>query len=436
MALRIVPGDASKEERHWWSAASIVHYSFASLAWNALRGHRHWPRALRAPQPGRTYDVVIVGGGGHGLATAYYLAKQHGVRNVAVLERSVIGHGNSGRNTQVIRSDYFHLPSSRFYERSLRLYEGLSQELNYNVMLSQRGVINLAHSPHELEHARRVANAIRMNGVDAEILDAAEVAKHVPALNLRSRYPVAGAVVQWRGGIARHDAVVWGFARAADALGVDIIQQCDVAGFRMERGRLAGVLTSRGEISTRTVCLCVAGHSTLLARQAGVELPLKSIALQAMVTEPVKPLLDVVVFSAAVHVYVSQSERGEIVIGGGAEQYNSYAQRGGLPMFEANARAAVELLPSLSRLRVMRQWAGTVDISPDTSPIMGPTGVDGLYVSGGWGTGGYKAIPAGGEAMAWTLTNGRPAPLIEAFALDRFSRGAFLDEGAAAGVAH
>ena len=411
-------------------------YSFASLVGHALRGHRNWPRVLRAPEPKRAYDVVIVGGGGHGLATAYFLAKQHGIRDVAVLERTVIGHGNSGRNTQVIRSDYFHLPSSRFYERSLRLYEGLSRELNFNVMLSQRGKINLAHSPHEMEHVRRWANSIRLNGVDAEMLTRAELGRLVPNLNLDARYPIEGGLVQWRGGIARHDAVVWAFARAADALGVDIIQGCEVTGFELEGRRLASVRTNRGAIATRRACLAVAGHTSVLARKAGFSLPLTSMALQAMVTEPVKPLIDHVVFSSAIHVYLSQSDRGEVVIGGGADAFNTYAQRGGLPNLEANAQAAVELFPVLSRLRVMRQWAGIVDISPDTSPIMGSTPVEGLYVNAGWGTGGYKAIPAGGETMAWTLANGQPHPLISAFGLDRFTSGALVDEGAAAGVAH
>jgi sarcosine oxidase subunit beta len=411
-------------------------YSFASLVAHALRGHRHWPRVLRAPEPKRAYDVVIVGGGGHGLATAHFLAKAHGIRNVAVLERTVIGHGNSGRNTQVTRSDYFHLPSSKFYERSLRLYEGLSRELNFNVMLSQRGKINLAHSPHELEILRRSVNAIRMNGVDSEMLTRADLRRLMPHLNLDARLPVEGGAVQWRGGISRHDAVVWGFARAADALGVDIVQGCEVTGFDVEGGRLRGVRTSRGDIATSRACLAVAGHTSVLARKAGLELPLTSMALQAMVTEPVKPVLDHVMFSTAIHVYLSQSDRGELVIGGGADVYNSYAQRGGLPVLEANAQAAVELFPCLSRLRVMRQWAGIVDISPDTSPIMGATPVEGLYINAGWGTGGYKAIPAGGETMAWTIAKGETHPLIAAFGLERFTSGALIDEGAASGVAH
>jgi len=377
-----------------------------------------------------------VGGGGHGLATAYHLARDHGIRRVAVLERAAIGQGNSGRNTQVSRSDYFHLVSSRFYERSLQLYEGLSRELNFNVMLSQRGKINLAHDSHELEILRRATNACRANGVDGEMLSAEDLYRLMPALNRHARYPIIGGSVQWRGGISRHDAVVSAYARAATGLGVDIIQGCEVRDFLRRGDTLVGVETNRGRIAAPRICLAVAGHSTQLARKAGLELPLTSMALQAMVSEPVKPLLDHVVMSAKIHVYLSQSDRGEIVIGGGADAYPSYAQRGGLPLLEANVRAALELFPALSRLRLMRQWAGTVDISPDTTPIMGPTPVPGLYVNCGWGTGGYKAIPAGGETMAYTLATGRPHRLIEAFGLDRFVAGRLIDEGAAAGVAH
>lgn len=411
-------------------------YSFLALARHAVNGHRKWPRAIRAADPKPAYDAVIIGGGGHGLATAYFLAKVHGMRRIAVLEKNAIGHGNSGRNTQVTRSDYFHLSSSKFFERSLRLYEDLGRELNYNIMLSQRGKITLAHSPHELEFQRRNVNAIRMNGVDAEMLTPEDLRRIEPMLNLDCRFPIVGGAAQWRGGISRHDAVVWAFARAASSLGVDIVQGCEVTGFRIEGGHVKGVETTRGPITAAKVCLAVAGHSSVLAAKAGVRLPVTSLALQAMVTEPVKPLLNTVMMSGAIHVYVSQSDRGEIVIGGGADVHASYAQRGGLPNLEANAQSAVELFPCLSRLRVMRQWAGIVDISPDTSPIMGVTPVAGLYVSAGWGTGGYKAIPAGGETMAWTIANGRSHALITAFGLDRFASGALVDEGAASGVAH
>ena len=410
-------------------------YSFFALARHAVNG-RPWPRALHRPTLKPAYDAVIIGGGGHGLATAYFLAKEHGMKNVAVLERGAIGQGNSGRNTQVVRSDYFHLESSRFFDRSLALYEGLSRELNFNVMLSQRGKVSLAHSPHEMELLRRTVNAIRMNGVDAEIVTARELAKLEPMLNLACRFPIEGAAVQWRGGISRHDAVVWAFARAAGALGVDIVQGCEVTGFRIEGGRIRGVETTQGPIAAPRVLMAVAGHSSELARKAGLRLPIQSMCLQAMVTEPVKPLIDHVLVSSMIHVYVSQTGRGEIVIGGGADTFGSYAQRGGLPVFEANVQAAVELFPCLGRLRVMRQWAGVVDITPDTSPIMGKTPVEGLFISAGWGTGGYKAIPAGGEAMAWTIANGEPPESILPFALERFATGALVDEGAASGVAH
>jgi sarcosine oxidase subunit beta len=415
---------------------TMQRYSFLALARHAVNGRRDWPRVLHHPSLKKTYDAVIIGGGGHGLATAYFLAKNHGMRNIAVLERGAIGQGNSGRNTQVVRSDYYHLVSSKFFDRSLHLYEGLSRELNYNIMLSQRGKVSLAHSPHEMEVMRRTVNAIRMNGVDAEMLSVSDLRKLEPMLKIDCRYPVEGAAVQWRGGISRHDAVAWAFARAAGALGVDIVQGCEVTGFSIEGGHVTGVETTLGPVAAPRVCIAVAGHSSVLARKAGVELPLHSTCLQAMVTEPVKPLIETVMSSAPIHVYVSQTSRGEVVIGGGADVFNSYAQRGGLPVFESNAQAAIELFPCLSRLRVLRQWAGIVDISPDTSPVMGLTPVEGLFISAGWGTGGYKAIPAGGETMAWTLANGRPHELITAFDLGRFTTGALVDEGAASGVAH
>jgi sarcosine oxidase subunit beta len=411
-------------------------YSLLSLIRNSLTGHRRWSQAWRTPEPRRAYDVVVVGAGGHGLATAYYLARNHGIRNVAVLEKGWLGGGNSGRNTQVVRSNYFWPASAAFYEHSLRLYEGLSRELNFNVMLSQRGILTLAHSEHELEGLRRWANAILVNGIDSELMTAAEIKKLMPLINLDGRLPIVGGFIQRRGGVSRHDAVVWGYARAADSLGVDILQRCEVLDLRTEGGRVTGVETSRGRIDAGCVVLSVAGHSSVLAAKVGLRLPISSVALQAMVSEPIKPCLDTALLSAAVHVYLSQSDRGELVLGGGADLYTSYAQRGGLPVLDANVTALLELFPAFSRLRLMRQWAGIVDITPDTTPIMGLTPMQDLYINCGWGTGGYKAIPGGGDAMAWTIANRTPHPLIRDFGLDRFARGMLIDEGAAAGVAH
>ncbi len=411
-------------------------YSIWNIARHAATGHRNWDPAWRSPELKDSYDVVIIGGGGHGLATAYFLAREHGITNVAVLEKGYIGGGNTGRNTQVVRSNYFYPESSDFYDRSLQLYERLTQDLEFNLMLSQRGILSVAHSRHELEGQRRWANAIQMNGVDSEVLTADEIARLEPALNMNSHYPIVGGFVQRRGAVVRHDAVAWGFARAASDLGVDIIQQCEVTGFDMEAGRIRGVRTTRGNIATESVGVAVAGHSTQLADMAGIHLPITSMSLQAMVTEPVKPILNTIILSAAIHVYVSQSDRGEVVIGGGADVHNSFAQRGTVPPMEANIRAIVELFPSLSRLKLLRQWAGIVDISPDTTPILGKTPVQGLYFNCGWGTGGFKAIPAGGETFAHTIAHDDPHPLVEAFSLERFYTGALVDEGAAAGVAH
>jgi sarcosine oxidase subunit beta len=411
-------------------------YSFLKVLGHAARGNRDWEQAWRSPELKKSYDMVVIGGGGHGLATAYYLARKHGVRSVALLERGHIGQGNSGRNTQVTRSNYFYPVSSSFFDHSLQLYEGLGQDLNFNVMLRQDGLIALAHSPHELEGMRRWANAIRMNGVAAEMLDATQIREMVPILNARPRFPIVGGLLQRRAGISRHDATVWGYARGASQYGADLIQNCEVTGFRTSGDRITAVETSQGVVNCGRVVMSVSNHCSVLARLAGFRLPITTMTLQAMVTEPIEPILDPVVISASIHAYVSQSDRGEIVIGGGADVFNSYRQRGSFHVTRGILAAVLELFPSFSRLKLMRQWAGAVDITPDTSPIMGLTPVRGLYINCGWGTGGYKAIPAGGDTMAYTAVHDRPHPLIAAFDLARFERGALVDEGAAAGVAH
>jgi len=414
----------------------MSHYSALSILRNAFSGHRNWTRAWQDPAPKKHYDVVIIGAGGHGLATAYYLSKYQGVKNIAVLEKGYLGGGNTGRNTQVSRSNYFYPQSCSFYEHSLKLFENLAQEINFNVMLSQRGILSVCHSQHEVEMYRRWANAIQMNGIDSEILTREEIKKRVPHINLDCRFPVWGGFVQNRGGISRHDAVAWGYARQACAAGVHLIQQCEVTGMKTTDNRVTAVQTSKGTITADKFALCVAGYSSQLAAMAGLRLPITSITLQAMVTEPVRQIFDTVMMSARIHVYVSQSNRGEIVVGGGADLYNSYAQRGSLNTHHDNFSALVELLPIFSRLRLMRQWAGVCDMAYDVSPIVGKTAVENLYVSTGWGTGGYKAIPAGGDTLAYTIANDRPHELLRPFQLERFDNGRLVDEGAASGVAH
>ncbi len=408
----------------------MVRYSLLSLARNALTRHERWPQAWRSPPPRSAYAVVIIGGGGHGLATAYYLAKNHGITDVAVLEKGWLGLGNTGRNTTIVRSNYLLEPNARFYEHSLKLWEGLSRELNFNVMFSQRGVLNLAHSDTQLDAYARRGNAMRLNGIDAELLTTEQVQARVPLLDCsaHARFPIYGGLLQRRGGTARHDAVAWGYARAADARGIDIIQQCEVTGFRIEGGRVLGVETTRGYIGAQKVGLAVAGHSGQLAAKAGLRLPIETHVLQAMVSEPVKPVLDTVVTSGAAHCYLSQSDKGELVMGGDLDFYNSYGQRGNLPALEHVVRSVVALFPAFSRLRVMRTWGGVMDMTMDGSPIIGKTPIAGLYLDGGWCYGGFKATPASGWVFAHTIANDEPHPLNADFSLFRFQRGAMIDE--------
>jgi sarcosine oxidase, subunit beta len=397
-------------------------YSFAALARHALGGHRGWRPLWRKASPKQRYHVVIIGGGGHGLATAYYLAKEHGIRDVAVLEKGPIGLGNTGRNTTIIRSNYLWDESARLYEHSLKLWEGLSVELNFNLMLSQRGVLNLAHTLADVREGVRRVNANRLSGVDAEWLEPEAVREFCPILSISPD--------------ARHDAVAWGYARAADAMGVDIIENCEVTAIRVSGGRVGEIETTRGTIFADKIAISAAGHNSVVAAMAGVRLPLQSHPLQALVSEPVKPVLDCVVMSNTVHVYVSQSDKGELVMGAGIDAFSSYAQRGSFPIIEAQMAAALELFPIFSRLKMLRSWAGIVDVCPDASPIIGKLPVAGLYLNGGWGTGGFKATPGAGHVFAHTITHDAPHPLAAPFALDRFTTGALVDEHGAAAVAH
>jgi sarcosine oxidase subunit beta len=417
----------------------VQRYSAWNLLKHAWRNHRDWPPAWRTPEPKSSYDVVVIGGGGHGLATAYYLAHNHGIRDVAVLERGWLGGGNTGRNTTIVRSNYYYPESMALYDFSLRLYEGLARELNYNIMLSQRGIVTVAHSRHDWEAVTRWVGAMRANGIDAELLDARGVHRLLPILDAsaRARFPIWGGFIQRRGGTARHDAVAWGYARAADSLGVDLIQGCEVLGFRRSAaGRVTAVETSRGVIHAEKIGMAVAGHSSVVAALAGIRLPVTSYALQAFVSEPLKPILDTVMLSLATGMYISQSDRGGLVIGGGLDHYLSYAQRGNLPTARQVLGAVAEQMPALARVRLLRQWAGIVDVVPDSSPILGETPVPGLYLNCGWGTGGFKAIPAGGWMLAHHLATGRAHDIAAPFALSRFTSGALIDEAGAAGIAH
>ena len=413
-------------------------YSGFSLFKNALSYHENWEKVWRSPVPKKEYDVIIVGGGGHGLATAYYLAKEHGITNIAVIEKGYLGGGNTARNTTIIRSNYLWDEAAQLYELSLKLWEGLSKELNYNVMFSQRGVLNLGHNLQDMRDIERRVNANRLNGIDGEVVTPERIKEIAPLINIspNCRYPILGASWQPRGGTARHDAVAWGYARAADALGVDMIQQTEVIGIRRKDGAVVGVETSKGFIGARKVACVTAGSSGLVAAMAGLRLPVESRPLQALVSEPVKPCLDTVVMSNAVHGYVSQSDKGDLVIGAGVDSYTGYGQRGSFNIIEHTVQAICELFPAFSRIQMNRQWGGIVDTCPDACPIISKTSVDGLYFNCGWGTGGFKATPGSGFVFADTVANDRPHPLAAPFNIGRFNTGALIDEHGAAGVAH
>jgi heterotetrameric sarcosine oxidase beta subunit len=410
-------------------APGMTRYSAFRLAREALRGHRGWKPAWRKADPKASYDTVIVGGGGHGLATAYYLAARHGITDVAVLERSAIGLGNVGRNTTIVRSNYFAAENIRFYDHSLSLWESLERELNFNVMVSQRGTLNLVHSDGQRDVLARRANQMLLCGVETEMLDAAEVKRLVPLVDLdNGRFPVIGGFLQRRGGTVRHDAVAWAYARGASERGVDIVEGCEVTGFRRDGARVEGVETTRGFIGAGKVLLAVAGHSSTLAAMAGFRLPIETHILQAFVSESLKPLVDVVVTYGAGHFYISQSDKGGLVFGGHLDGYNSYAQRGNLPVVEDVLAAGATLMPALSRVRVLRQWGGVMDMTMDGNPIISETPVENLFLNGGWCYGGFKAIPAGGVATAHLVATGEPHPIAAHFRLDRFRDGRTIDE--------
>jgi sarcosine oxidase, subunit beta len=415
-----------------------LRFSIYGLMRHALGG-TGWPEQWRSPEPRTAYDVVIVGAGGHGLATAYYLAKEHGVRNVAVLERGWLGGGNTGRNTTIIRSNYLWNESVALYEHALKLWEGLSQELNYNVMYSPRGVLMLAHSAHDVQVIKRHVHANRLNGIDNEWLTPAQAKAFCPPLNISPdlRYPILGAALQRRGGVARHDAVAWAYARGASALGVDIIQNCEVTAIsRAPSGAVNAVETTRGRIAARKIAVVAAGHTSVVMAMAGVRMPIESYPLQALVSEPVKPVLPCVVMSNGIHAYISQSDKGDLVIGAATDAYVSYSQAGGLHISAHTLEAICELFPAFRRLRMLRNWGGIVDVTPDRSPIIGLTPVSGLFVNCGWGTGGFKATPGSGHVFAATIARDEPHPIAAPFSLDRFRTGRLIDEAAAAAVAH
>lgn len=417
----------------------MTHHSAFSLFAKALGGHQDWPEQWPDAAPKPAYDAIIVGGGGHGLGAAYYLAKKYGITNVAVLEKGWIGGGNTGRNTTIIRSNYLYDESAHLYDHAVKLWDGLSQELNYNVMYSKRGVMMLAHNVHDVQSLQRHINANRLNGVDNEWLTPQQAKEYCPPLNISpdARHPVLGAALQRRGGTARHDSVAWGYARAAAALGVDIIQNCAVTAIRRgPDGAVEGVETTRGPIATKRIGVSAAGNTSVVMQMAGLDFPLESYPLQALVSEPVKPTFPCVVMSNTVHAYMSQSDKGELVIGAGTDQYVSYSQRGALHIIEHTLAAICEIFPIYRRMRMLRTWGGIVDVTPDRSPILGKTPVQGLYVNCGWGTGGFKATPGAGDLLAYTMAKDEPHPINAPFNLDRFRNGRLIDEAAAAAVAH
>ena len=414
-------------------------FSAWALLREAFRGQQGWRPQWRRAAPQPDYDAVIVGGGGHGLAAAYYLAAEHHLTRVAVVEKGWIGGGNTGRNTTIIRSNYLFDASAQLYDHALRMWSDLSQVLNYNVMFSPRGVMMLAHTVHDVQVFKRHVHANRCNGVDNEWLEPIEAKEFCPPLNIEQniRYPVMGAALQRRGGTARHDAVAWGYARAADALGVDIIENCEVTGIHRDAsGAVEALGTSRGPIRCRRVGVSAAGNTSVVLGLADVRLPLESFPLQALVSEPVKPVIPCVVMSNSVHAYISQSDKGELVIGAGTDAYTSYTQRGALHVNSHTLAAICELFPTFRRLRMLRNWGGIVDVTPDRSPIIGRTPVPGLYVNCGWGTGGFKATPGSAHVFAWTMAKDEPHPYAAPFSLERFRDGAMIDEAAASGVAH
>ncbi|CAM5376243.1 sarcosine oxidase subunit beta [Mesorhizobium sp. UC22_110] len=414
-------------------------YSVFAIAREAMRGHKGWEEQWPSPEPKKSYDVIIVGAGGHGLATAYYLAKEHGITNVGVIEKGWLGGGNTGRNTTIIRSNYLYDESAGIYDHAVKLWDGLSQDLNYNVMYSARGVMMLAHNVHDIQVLKRHVHANRLNGIDNEWLTPEEAKAYCPPLNIsrNARYPVVGATLQRRGGTARHDAVAWGYARGAAARGVDIIQNCEVTGIRRDAsGAVTGVETSKGFIGARKVGVVAAGHSSVIMQMADVRMPLESYPLQALVSEPVKPVFPCVVMSNTVHAYISQSDKGELVIGAGTDQYVSYSQTGGLHILTHTLDAICEMFPMFTRMKMLRSWGGIVDVTPDRSPILAKTPVKGLYVNCGWGTGGFKATPGSGHVFAHTIARDEPHPINAPFTIERFRNGRLIDEAAAAAVAH